>query len=235
MRPIAATLALALVAGAVQSQPVTLPAENGRIAVPVRSFKSLRDHGIVKQQYDYSCGAASLATLLTHGLGDTVGEAEILERVIARLAGDQETELRAKGVSLLDLKAVSEERGHRASGFRLELAQLGRITRPVMVFIRPFGYEHFAVLRGIRGGTVHLADPSLGHWRMPLAKFAAMWADDSGRGVIFIVERRDGRWLDQGPLALGMQPLLPTELLAVRSQIDPARRTATDFSPRPLP
>lgn len=227
------SLALALAAGALQAQPVALPAEAGRVTVPIKSFKALRDEGIVKQQHDYSCGAASLATLLTYGLDDAVGEAEILERVIARLVGDQEAELKAKGVSLLDLKAVSEERGHRASGFRLDLAQLGRITRPVMVFIRPFGYEHFAVLRGIRDGTVFLADPSLGHWRMSLAKFNAMWADESGRGVIFIVERRDGRWLDRGPLALGAQPLGMTELLAVRSQIDPARSLATANAPRP--
>jgi uncharacterized protein len=233
MSPALASLVLALAAGAAQAEPLRLPAEIGRATVAVQSFKSLRDHGIVKQQHDYSCGAASLATLLTYGLDDPVGEAEILERVIARLVGEQEAELKAKGVSLLDLKAVTEDRGHRASGFRLELAQLGRIARPVMVFIRPFGYEHFAVLRGIRNGTVHLADPSLGHWRMPLSKFAAMWADDSGRGVIFIVERRDGRWLDTGPLALGVQPLAPTELLAIRSQIDPARRIATEFSPRP--
>lgn len=226
-------LALALAAGAAQAEPLALPAETGRIAVSVRSFKALRDHGIVKQQHDYSCGAASLATLLTYGLDDPVGEAEVLERVIARLAGDQESELMAKGLSLLDLKAVAEERGHRASGFRLELAQLGRITRPVMVFIRPFGYEHFAVLRGIRDGTVFLADPSLGHWRMSLAKFAAMWADDSGRGVIFIVERRDGRWLDQGPLAFGARPLNRTELLALRPQIDPARQLTAGTAPRP--
>lgn len=37
---------------------------SARVAAPVKSWKTLRDDNIVKQNLDFSCGAASLATLL---------------------------------------------------------------------------------------------------------------------------------------------------------------------------
>jgi uncharacterized protein len=218
-----------------QTPPLSVAVEPARIGAEVRSFKSLRDAGVIKQQYDYSCGAASFATLLTYGLDDPISENEVLARVIARLSQSQEADLKAKGLSLLDLKALAEERGHRANGFRLTLDQLVKLTRPVIVFIRPFGYEHFAVLRGIRDGKVFLADPSLGQWRMPLWRFAPMWTDDNGRGVIFVAERSDGRWLDTGALALGAPALNNPELMAIQSRIDPARAAGFSPTPRVLP
>ena len=40
-----------------------------RIDVPLRSLKDLRDENLVKQRFDYSCGAAALATILRYGFG----------------------------------------------------------------------------------------------------------------------------------------------------------------------
>ena len=86
----------------------------------------------------------------------------MIARVVARLAETESGRLKSSGLSLLDLQKLAIERGHKAEGFRLHIDQLSRIERPVIVFIKPFGYAHFAVLRGIRGDRVHLADPSLG-------------------------------------------------------------------------
>jgi predicted double-glycine peptidase len=196
-----------------------------RISVPVRSFVERRDAGIIKQRYDYSCGAASFATLLTYGLDDPIEEEEVIARVVARLTETESDRLKSSGLSLLDLQKLAIERGHKAEGFRLHIDQLSRIERPVIVFIKPFGYAHFAVLRGIRGDRVHLADPSLGHWRLPLWKFREMWADAQGKGVIFVAERKDGRWLANGSLALAPGPGgVRPELLSVRQLLDVTRR-----------
>jgi len=40
--------------------------------IPVKSWKTLRDRQIVKQDQDYTCGAASLATLLNGVYGKTL-------------------------------------------------------------------------------------------------------------------------------------------------------------------
>ena len=226
--PLLTALCLAATGGSAMAEDLPPPPVDvgpTRIPAAVQTFVDRRDAGIIKQRYDYSCGAASFATLLTYGLDDPIDEEEVIARVVARLTETESGRLKSSGLSLLDLQKLAIERGHKAEGFRLHIDQLARIERPVIVFIKPFGYAHFAVLRGIRGDRVHLADPSLGHWRMPLWKFREMWADAQGRGVIFVAERKDGRWLADGALALppgpgGVRP----ELLSARQLLDVARR-----------
>lgn len=162
-----------------------------RVYTPMKSFKALRDENMVRQAYDYSCGAAAMATLLTYGLGDQVTEAEILQEVLTLLSKDEITLRKKKGLSLLDLQKLAKARGYKAQGFRLAPELLNKLTGPVLIFIKPGGYEHFAILKGVRGKRAYLADPSLGNVRIPMYKFQDMWLDETGKGVVFIVERAD--------------------------------------------
>jgi uncharacterized protein len=183
-----------------------------REEIPVKSMRARRDAGVVKQGYDYSCGAASLATLLTYGLNDKVGEDVLLRTLLEPLSSAQLTALQQKGLSLFDLQQLAQKRGHKAQGFRVQQRQLARLSYPVIVFIKPHGYRHFAVFKGLRAGHVYMADPSLGNVRMPLYRFLDMWADKSGSGVIFAVERRDGSWPDRFALQLSANTDPPLEV-----------------------
>jgi len=188
-----------------------------RIRKPVQSMKDLRDRDLVRQAFDYSCGAAALATLLTYGLHDPVSEREILVSTFKRLSEDEEALRRKTGLSLLDMQYFVQERGHSAQGFRIAPAALSRLGGPVIVFFRPGGYEHFAVLRGIRAGRVFLADPSRGNVSLPVWAFLESWVDDSGQGIIFVAERADGvpvRW----PLPDGTYP--ESGILTIRQLLD---------------
>src|SRR5262245_41441490 len=49
-----------------------------RVERQLQSMKDLRDRNLIKQQFDYSCGAAALATILRFGLGDNVTERAVL-------------------------------------------------------------------------------------------------------------------------------------------------------------
>jgi predicted double-glycine peptidase len=187
---------------------------------PIASLRALRDAGVVKQRYDYSCGAASLATLLTYGLNDPVGEDALLQALLDPLSPEQIRTLQQNGLSLLDLQRLANSRGHRAQGFRIHLSQLAKLPYPVIVFIRPRGYRHFAVLKGIRGERIYLADPSLGNVRMPLYRFLRMWADDSDRGVIFVVERSDATWPGRFALQLSVDSSAPLEVLSAARMIE---------------
>ena len=93
----------------------------------VTSLRALRDAGVVKQRYDYSCGAASLATLLTYGLNDRVDEDGLLRALLESLKSDELTELQRKGLSLRDLQRLAQTRGHKAQGFRLHHDQLAKL------------------------------------------------------------------------------------------------------------
>ena len=71
------------------------------------SLRAQRDAGVVKQGYDFSCGAASLATLLTYGLNDAVDENALLRALIKPLSPVQLAALQLKGLSLFDLQQLA--------------------------------------------------------------------------------------------------------------------------------
>ena len=154
----------------------------------VKSMRDLRDQDLVRQRRDFSCGAAALATLLRYGFGETVTEDELLDDLFALLEEEERDIRRDAGFSLLDLQRVAEARGFRAEGYRLEPADLPRLLGPVIIYIEPKGYPHFAVLRGIAGDHVYLADPSQGNVRMPAYRFLERWVQNDGRGIVFVVE-----------------------------------------------
>jgi uncharacterized protein len=195
-----------------------IPVEIGggtRVFVPTRSFKDLRDEHIVKQAFDYSCGAAALATLLTYGLDDPMSEQEVIGEMLKALEAEDEALRKKEGFSLLDMQRVVQARGYKAQGFRIAPEFLDKLQGPVIVFIRPRGYEHFAVLRGVRGQTAYLADPSRGNRREPMYAFLDMWLGDDRKGIIFVVEPEDGP-IGDTLLAVEESELPRPDLIGVR-------------------
>jgi predicted double-glycine peptidase len=180
---------------------------------PPRSWRAMRDAGLVRQAFDYSCGSAALATLLSSA-DAPVTEGELLHQLLDGLTRDAKVRTMEAGLSLLDLKNLAESRGFRAAGYRVEPDLLPTLTRPVLVFIQPRGYKHFAVLRGVRGDRVYLADPGRGNARYPIWRFLDMWLDEQGRGVIFVVDSQAA-----APLEFAEGSLARPELLGARQMI----------------
>src|SRR5262245_51225052 len=50
-----------------------------QMQVPVRNWQALRNANVVMQQKDYSCGAATLATIVRYFWGDNVSEDDFLK------------------------------------------------------------------------------------------------------------------------------------------------------------
>lgn len=198
-----------------------------RVAVPLHSFKALRDDRVVKQAFDYSCGAAALATLLTYAFADPVTEDALVLDLLRSLDPNEEVLRRKQGFSLLDLQKVAQQRGYKAQGFRIAPEFVAALQGAVIVFIKPRGYPHFAILKGVRGGRVYLADPSLGNVRRSLADFFDIWLGDDGKGVIFAVEPRQGGF-EHSLLHLPPHDLPRPELMSVRQlmEVGPSRGSA---------
>ncbi len=175
MRRLFAAGALALAGGIAQAEPTVppVPGPEGVILqthaasglIPVRSWKRLRDDRVVKQDLDYSCGAASLATLLNAHYGLNVSEEQLLKAM-------DKDDGRA---SFADMSRGLAQFGFKAQGFAATYEQLARLKMPVIIYVRHREDDHFSVLRGIDGGTVWLADPSLGNRTYSRAQFEAMW------------------------------------------------------------
>ncbi len=190
-----------------------------RVNVPVKSMKDLRDKDLVKQRLDYSCGAAALATILRYGFGDEVTEREILIDLFDLLSEDEKGLRRKEGFSLLDLQQVAQARGYKAQGFRLAPEYLPKLGGPVIVFIEPRGYKHFAVLRGAKGDRIYLADPSRGNIRMPAYRFLDAWLGENGTGIIFVIEPKDGLPEHDTPLSVPVDGLPQPEIMTAREML----------------
>ena len=205
------------------SAQISIGSSGLRIDRPARSLKDLRDQNVVKQRFDFSCGAAALATLMRYGFGQDVTESQILVGLFDLPTDAEKAERERTGFSLLDLQRVAQARGYNADGFRIEPDQLAMLGGPVIVFIEPRGYKHFAVLRGIRGDRVFLADPSRGNIRMPMYAFLDSWRQADGKGIIFVAEPKAGQPAGASTLSL-MQTAGPgrvrPELLSVREMLE---------------
>ncbi|WP_233572041.1 C39 family peptidase [Neisseria weixii] len=138
--------------------------------IKVQSWKEKRDFNIVKQDLDYSCGAASVATLLNNFYGQKLTEEEVLEKM-------DKTRERA---SFEDMQRILPDFGFEAKGYALTFEQLAALKIPVIVYLKYRKDDHFSVLRGVSDDTVLLADPSLGHVSMSRAQFLDAWKTREG-------------------------------------------------------
>jgi predicted double-glycine peptidase len=152
----------------------------------VRSMLEMRQENVIVQQWDISCAAAALATILTYQHGDYVPERTIAEAMLRRT-----DPLRVKyrgGFSLLDLKRFAESRGYTADGYtdmNIEnLVQFG----PSIVPVNLEGYNHFVVFRGVVANQVVVADPAFGNRTVSLQRFKDAWLGP----LAFVVSRADG-------------------------------------------
>lgn len=197
-----------------------LKIKNGlHIKTTIQSFKYLRDKNIIKQSFDYSCGAAAMATLLTYTFNDKISEIGILKLLISSLSKGEINQRKKAGLSLYDLKKIAEKLGYQARGFRVTANVLYKLNGPVIVYIEPEGYEHFVVLKGIKYGRAYLADPSAGNTRLPMYQFLSIWEKPNTQGIIFVVEKSNYDYSQYNKLSISsaeypqIQPLSTKHLL----------------------
>lgn len=155
----------------------------GLLNVKVVSLKERRFTTTIRQQHDYSCGSAALATLLTYQYQHPVSEETVFKAMWEK--GDQ-AKISREGFSLLDIKHYLEGIGYSADGYVAPLEKLAAVGIPAIVLIRDHGYNHFVVVRGIRNGKVAVADPSMGARVIPLAQFVKMRLNP----ILFVINGR---------------------------------------------
>jgi len=176
----------------------------GPVSVRITSMKEARFKGTVRQQFDFSCGSAAIATLLTYQYGQPTSEQMAFAAMYA--AGDQD-KIRREGFSLLDIKRFLETRGFAADGFELTLDKLAEARLPAIVLIKEKGYHHFVVIKGMRGERVLIGDPAFGTRAISRASFEAMWDNE----VLFVVHNRQELARFNQPVDWSVAPRAPLE------------------------
>ena len=152
-------------------------------AMPVTSLIGRRFVTVVRQQYDFSCGSAALATLLRYHYDDPQTEQTVF---LGMFRDGDRAQIQRLGFSLLDMKRYLAARGVGADGYRVTIDQIEKARVPGIALINFSGYKHFVVLKGIDGDTVLLGDPSLGLRRESRATFLKQW-----NGVFFVLNGRN--------------------------------------------
>jgi uncharacterized protein len=143
----------------------------GGMKFPVTSMKARPFKSVVMQQYDFSCGAAVVATLLTHHYGHPTPEAEVFEAMYEK--GDQAV-IQQNGFSFLDMKNYFASIGMKADGFELGLDDIDDLGVPAIALVNLRGYNHFVLIKGIKNDRVLVADPAFGTLAFSREKFDAM-------------------------------------------------------------
>lgn len=152
----------------------------GLLNLAVTSFAERRFKTVVRQQYDFSCGSAALASLLAFHYDDPVAELEVFTDMWEH--GERE-KIQKQGFSMLDMKSYLQRRGYQADGFKISLEQLAASGVPAITIINNNGYLHFVIIKGLDASGVLVGDPATGVRKMDLESFRALW---EGR-ILFVI------------------------------------------------
>jgi predicted double-glycine peptidase len=186
MKPVAVCVALlsGVWISAATADPIDISDPSGAdYTLHVTSLKEARFKRTIRQQYDFSCGSAALATLLTYQYDSPVTEQQVFTEMFEH--GDQE-KIRRLGFSLLDIRNYLVARGFEADGYEVPLAKLEQTKTPAIVLIVEHGYHHFVVVKGVRNGRVLIGDPATGTRAMSQESFEEKWLDR----VVFVIHNK---------------------------------------------
>jgi uncharacterized protein len=146
-------------------------------AFAVTSFAKLKAQNTVLQNYEESCGAAALATLM--GLfGIQKSEKEVLDRVT-------KTDM----LSFSELSDTAKE----LQGYKIDKSSFEKLALPVIAKIqREKDYPHFVVAVNHAGDFVTLLDPSFGRYTISKDEFYELWAQEGRKGFVLVALPQNG-------------------------------------------
>lgn len=188
-------------------------AQGNSYAIHLTSLKEARFRNTIRQQYDFSCGSAATATLLTYQYGYPVDEQWVFEQMYVH--GDR-AKIGREGFSLLDIKRFLQANGFEADGFRVPLERLQQEGLPAIVLLDEKGYHHFVVIKGLRHGRVLVGDPARGTRSMPRAQFDAAWKNQ----LVFVIHNRRSLAVFNSASDWRAAPLAPLGTAIDRSGLD---------------
>jgi len=145
----------------------------------ISSWIELKNRNLIRQRYDYSCGSASLATILKYFYNQNIDERDILKDILNQKRDKKS--YRYVGLSFLDLENFVKRVGFKAIGLSLNIDSLKSLKIPVILYIRVRDDSHFTVFKGINDNFVYLADPSFGNIKIRLSKFKEMFYLANGK------------------------------------------------------
>ncbi|MFK7738441.1 MAG: C39 family peptidase [Pirellulaceae bacterium] len=222
-----ALLIVALLASDAASQTHKPPVRDGdrSFGRQVLTWNEIKFANVVMQQRDYSCGAASMATVLRYYWGKDVTELDVLKAFERSLRPAALKDRIENGLTMADMKVVADRMGYDAAVGKLDgVGKLRESKVPVIVTLQvEADLSHFVVYRGSAFGWVYLADPFLGNIRMCEHEFARKWIGNA----VFVITLPE-----KTSSAVSRLGLRTEEILQARLNNQVVRRTLTPSAGR---
>lgn len=149
----------------------------------VLSMQEIRSKGVVRQNYEESCGASALATLIN--LWDFTQFSEL--DMIQYLSTNEE-EANTNMVSFLDLEQVLHQLQYQVKSYRINRDSFLKITFPLLVKIEDDPrFPHFVVVVNHEGDYLSIFDPSFGVYTSTKQEFFSIWDKDHKGGYALAI------------------------------------------------
>jgi len=148
----------------------------------VKSYQELKNQKVVRQNYEQSCGAASLATLINLLDNKNLSELDLLKLI-------NQQELYTDMVSFADLSQALEKLSYKAYAYKMNKEILDQLVNiPMLVKIEDDPrYPHFVVIINQKGNYLQVLDPSHGEYISSKKEFFNIWDRYNKGGYVLIV------------------------------------------------
>lgn len=148
----------------------------------VKSYYELRNKTVIRQTYEESCGAASLATLINMLDSKNISEIDILEQM------SKNKKLYTNMVNFFELKEVLEKLKYESRGYKLSRKSFEKLNIPLIVKIENDPkFPHFVVAINHEGDFITIFDPSFGKYLSTKKEFYSVWDKFKKGGFALIV------------------------------------------------
>ncbi|ELD4953447.1 C39 family peptidase [Campylobacter upsaliensis] len=148
----------------------------------VKSYQEIKNEKVIRQNYEESCGAASLATLINILDDSNLTESDLLKA----MSGQQ---LYTDMVSFADLNDAVKKLGFQSKSYKIDRKILESIMSvPILVKIEDDPrFPHFVVIINHKGNYLQILDPSYGEYISSKREFYSVWDRYNKGGFALII------------------------------------------------
>ncbi len=157
--------------------PLSLKAE-----FVVKSYAEIKNEKVIRQNYEESCGAASLAILLNLFDDNNLTELDLLKTMSGQ-------KLYTDMVSFADLNDAVKKLGYESNSYKIDKDSLDKLLNiPILVKIEDDPrFPHFVVIINHKGDYLQIFDPSYGEYISSKREFYSVWDRYNKGGFALIV------------------------------------------------
>ncbi|MCT8342768.1 MULTISPECIES: C39 family peptidase [Photorhabdus] len=145
----------------------------------VSNYIDLKFKNIVRQEYDFTCGLASLINILA-----TNYQINIEEEDLIKITGIKPE------YSFIDLQNTLKKFDILSMGVKISLKQLEKVNSPTILYLKRNGTNHFVIFNGIDSSLVQIIDPAWGNINYTRSQFERYWLQDNQLGRALILMKK---------------------------------------------